>query len=165
MDADSRLPAALDAAPAAGSHPELPIDSDVSLPVTGRQTVVVTVVAVGGMVGALARFQIGRSWPARPDGFPWSTLTINVVGCLLIGALMVLVTERGQAHPLIRPFLGTGVLGGFTTFSTYTVDIHRLLTTNHIPLALSYLLATAVSAVAAAGVGIGLTRLLLDRPE
>jgi CrcB protein len=165
MDADSRLPGALDAPPTAGSHPELPVDSDVSMPVTGRQGVVVAAVAGGGMVGALARYQLGRSWPARPDGFPWGTLTINVVGCLLIGVLMVLVTERGQAHPLIRPFLGTGVLGGFTTFSTYTVDIHRLLTTGHLALAMGYLLATAVSAVAAAGVGIGLTRRLVDRPE
>ncbi|WP_261988702.1 fluoride efflux transporter FluC, partial [Streptomyces sp. wa22] len=55
--------------------------------------------------------------------FPWAVFAVNVTGCALIGVLMVLLAERGTVtHPLVRPFLGVGVLGGFTTFSTYAAS-------------------------------------------
>jgi Integral membrane protein possibly involved in chromosome condensation len=69
-----------------------------------------------------------------------------VVGCLLIGVLIVAVTEWTVAHPLVRPFLGTGILGGFTTFSTYAVDAEQLLTTGRVTTAVAYLAATLVGA-------------------
>ena len=62
---------------------------------------------------------------------PWATLLTNVVGCALIGVLMVLVAERWPDRRLVRPFLGTGILGGFTTFSTYVVDTRTLVATGH----------------------------------
>ncbi len=66
--------------------------------------------------------------PPPTGAFPWAIFWVNVLGCALIGVLMVLVGEGGRrAHPLVRPFLGVGVLGGFTTFSTYALDFSELL--------------------------------------
>ena len=120
---------------------------------TGR---IVAAVSAGGAIGALARYQVGRGWPVPAAGFPWSTLVVNVSGCLLIGVLLSVLSARPGAHPLFRPFLGTGVLGGYTTFSTYTVDLHRLLTTGHPATAASYLAGTLVAALAATALGMQL---------
>src|ERR687886_614869 len=70
---------------------------------------------------------------------PWAILSTNVSGCLLIGVLMVLVTEVWTTHRLLRPFLGTGVLGGYTTFSTYAVDAQHLIAAGAPRTALLYL--------------------------
>ncbi|HEV7652777.1 MAG TPA: CrcB family protein [Actinophytocola sp.] len=88
---------------------------------------VLGVVALGGGLGALARYGLTVLLPTPPGGFPWATFLVNVLGCLLIGVLMVPVTEVHAAHRLVRPFLGVGVLGGFTTFSTYALEVHSLL--------------------------------------
>ncbi|TDC20261.1 fluoride efflux transporter CrcB [Streptomyces sp. 8K308] len=113
------------------------------------QRSVLTVVALGGGLGAAARYGAGLLWPTPADGFPWTTLLVNVVGCALIGVLMVLITEVWTAHRLVRPFLGTGLLGGFTTFSTYSQDIERQLTDGRALTAVSYLLLTLAGALAA----------------
>lgn len=124
---------------------------------------VLAVISVGGAVGALARYQLGRSWPQPPTAFPWTTLLVNLTGCLLIGVLLMVLAERAGAHPLLRPFLATGVLGGYTTFSTYSVDLHRLLTDGHPATALVYLLATLGGALAATATGTLLARRVLLR--
>lgn len=119
---------------------------------------VLTAVAVGGIIGSLARYGIGEAWPAR-SGFPWATLGINGAGCLLIGILMVALTERtARPHRLARPFLGVGVLGGFTTFSAYSVDTIALLDADRIGLAVAYVLATPLVAILAVGCGARLAR-------
>jgi CrcB protein len=74
-------------------------------------------IAVGGVVGSLARYGLGVIFPRDPGEWPWATWGINTAGCLLIGVLMVLLSDMGTGHRLLRPFLGVGVLGGFTTFS------------------------------------------------
>ncbi|GGT40179.1 fluoride efflux transporter CrcB [Streptomyces chromofuscus] len=122
------------------------------------QVPVVAVVAVGGAIGATARYAAGLWWPERTGGFPWATFWVNVVGCALIGVLMVLITDVRVAHRLVRPFLGTGVLGGFTTFSTYAVDIQRLVDGGHPRTALAYLAATVSAALAAVWLGATATR-------
>jgi CrcB protein len=124
---------------------------------------VLIMVSIGGMVGALARYGIGVAVPHPASGFPWATFAINVSGCLLIGVLMVLVTDVWPGHRLLRPFLGTGVLGGYTTFSTYIVDVQHLLDAGAARTALAYLLGTVLVALAAVQVGIGLTRLGMSR--
>src|SRR5439155_22545212 len=75
------------------------------------------------------------------------------------GVLMVLITEVWAAHRLLRPFLGVGVLGGYTTFSTYSVDIQQLVAAGAARAALAYLAGTLVAALAARYAGIALTRL------
>lgn len=122
-------------------------------------------VACGGALGAAARhavtLAVAPGDAAGAGRAPWATLTVNVTGCLLLGALMVLVLERGGVHRLLRPFLGVGVLGGFTTFSAYAVDAHQLLAAGRGSVALVYLVGTLVTAllaveVAAAGARVAL---------
>jgi CrcB protein len=88
-----------------------------------------------------------------------ATFVTNVTGCLLIGVLMVLMTEVWAAHRLIRPFLGVGVLGGFTTFSTYIVEAQHALDAGAARLALVYLAGTLAAALVAVYAGITVTRL------
>jgi CrcB protein len=77
-----------------------------------RLSAVVAAVAVGGVVGAEARYGLASALPHAPGEWAWSTLTANVTGCLLIGVLMVLITERLRTHPLVRPLLLCSVAAG-----------------------------------------------------
>jgi CrcB protein len=115
---------------------------------------VVAAVAAGGALGALARYGLGVEFPHPRTGFPWATFGINVSGCLLIGVLVVLVTEGFAAHPLTRPFLGTGVLGGYTTFSTAMVDTQHLWSAGAAATGLAYLFGTLAAALTAAWLGV-----------
>ena len=115
-------------------------------------------VAAGGVLGALARWAAGVAAPTAPGTFPATTFGVNVVGCLLMGVVVALVVERPGAHPLLRPFLAVGVLGGFTTFSTFAVDAQELLAGGHRTTALLSLAATALTAVAATALGLWVTR-------
>ena len=94
----------------------------------GHPLEVLGAIAAGGVVGAEARYTLGLALPHAVGTWPWSTLLINVSGCLLIGVLMVVITELVKPHRLLRPFLGVGVLGGYTAFSTYAVDALSLVT-------------------------------------
>ncbi|MGI8336247.1 fluoride efflux transporter FluC [Actinomadura scrupuli] len=115
-------------------------------------------ISAGGILGALARAGVSAMFPHPAGSFGWATFWINVAGCALIGVLMVAITEVGQAHPLVRPFVGVGVLGGFTTFSTYVVDIQRAVAAGAPGTALAYLAGTAAAALAAVYTGVHGTR-------
>jgi len=130
-------------------------------PVLHGQAPVVAVVAVGGAIGACARYGAALLWPAQTGGFPWTTFWVNVVGCAVIGVFMVVVTEVWAVHPLVRPFFGTGVLGGFTTFSTYAVDIQKLIDHGHPGTGLAYLAATLLAALTAVTLAATATRRVL----
>ena len=119
-----------------------------------RRWDVVLVIAAGGAIGGGARWAINQAWPSTPDRFPWATFIENTSGCLVLGALMVFLLDVWRPHRYARPFLGIGVLGGFTTFSTYTSDTRALLLDSHMPLALLYLFGTLVVALAATWAGI-----------
>lgn len=120
-------------------------------------------VAAGGVLGALGRYAVAEA--SGPHTFPWPTFAINVTGCLAIGVLLVVITEARNVHRLTRPFLGTGLLGGYTTFSTYAVETDRLLS-DHPVTALAYLFGTAAAALLAVQLGVVLTRrLTLPRRE
>ncbi|UUU36145.1 fluoride efflux transporter CrcB [Streptomyces sp. CA-210063] len=125
------------------------------------QAPVIAVVAIGGGIGATARYGASLLWPVGTAGFPWTTFWVNVVGCFVIGLFMVLITERWAVHRLVRPFFGTGVLGGFTTFSTYAVDIQRLMEQGRPATALAYLAATLLAALAAVWLAATTARLTL----
>lgn len=130
-------------------------------PVWHGQGPAVAVVAVGGALGAAARYGAGLLWPTAHAAFPWTTLLVNVTGCAVIGVFLVVVTEGRPAHPLLRPFFGTGVLGGFTTFSTYAVDVRGLLVAGRPLLGFGYLALTPLAALAAVWAAAGLTRRLV----
>ncbi|MCC9308006.1 CrcB family protein [Kitasatospora sp. RB6PN24] len=130
---------------------------------TAAQYQAVAVVGVGGVLGAEVRYGLGLLWPTPGGTFPWTTLLINAAGCLVIGVFLVAVTEGRPAHRLVRPFFGTGVLGGFTTFSTYCLDVRRLLVGHHPALAVGYLTGTLLAALAAVAAGAAGTRWWLVR--
>lgn len=136
-------------------------DSPPRPPFWHAQGPVVTVVALGGGVGATARYAASLWWPSHAGGFPWTTFWVNVVGCAVIGVFMVIVTEVRAAHRLVRPFFGTGVLGGFTTFSTYAVDIQKLADSGHVRIGLTYLAATPLAALTAVWLAAWSTRRVL----
>jgi CrcB protein len=124
---------------------------------------VLAVISAGGVAGALARYGLGEAFPHTAEEFAWATFGINVSGCLLIGVLMVLVSDVWPTRRLLRPFLGTGVLGGYTTFSTYIVDIQQLLAAGAARTALAYLAGTLLAALAAVYTGSTLTRWAVAR--
>ncbi len=104
---------------------------------------VVAAVAAGGAVGACARVAVGELAPTDADGFPWSTLAINVLGCALLAFLPRL--EGVRRHHLLPPMLGTGVLGGFTTLSTWSAETNALLEADRLGLATVYAVVTLVA--------------------
>ncbi|WP_117212657.1 fluoride efflux transporter CrcB [Allorhizocola rhizosphaerae] len=122
---------------------------------------VLAAVFIGGMLGGLARYGLTVAWPPPPGGFPWATFGINLSGCLLIGVLMAAITDLWPSRTLLRPFWGTGVLGGYTTFSTYIVDAQHLLDHARAGVALIYLAATIGGALIAVFTGHSLARLAL----
>ncbi len=118
-------------------------------------------VAVGGSLGSAARYGVALLLPHDAGtGVPWATLAVNGAGCLLIGVLVVLVEGR---HPLLRPLLGVGVLGGFTTFSTFAVDAVVLAERGAGWTAVAYVAGTLVTALAAVSLGVFGTRRLAGR--
>jgi fluoride exporter len=124
---------------------------------------VVVAVALGGGAGAAARYGASLLWPTPPGTFPWTTFAVNAMGCAIIGVFMVLITDVWAAHRLVRPFFGTGVLGGFTTFSTYAVDVQRLVDAHRAATALAYLTATVLAALAAVWTAAAVTRRVITR--
>lgn len=118
-----------------------PVDRDPApSPASGRarhrpsgraQPEVLAVIALGGMLGASARYGIARWLPSRPGRFPWATFWTNMSGSFLLGLLLVLLLERFPPTRLVRPFLATGVLGAFTTMSTYQVETALLIKDGH----------------------------------
>jgi fluoride exporter len=113
------------------------------------------VVALGGALGALARWAVGEALPSSPAGWPWATLAVNLTGCLLIGVLL----GRLRTASLLRPFLATGVLGGYTTYSTFAVDVVRLTDAAAWPVAAGYVVASVLGGLLAvvAGLVVGRT--------
>jgi CrcB protein len=126
--------------------------------VRSSQVPVVAVVAWGGAIGAAARYGASLLWPTPGGGFPWTTLWVNGAGCAVIGVFMVVITDVWSAHLLVRPFFGTGVLGGFTTFSTYAVDIQKLVDGGRPGRGLAYLSGTLLVALAAVRSAAWVTR-------
>ena len=116
-----------------------------------------TLVAAGGCAGTLVRAVLEQAWPAAPGRLPTTTLVINVVGALALGLLLGALGER---RPRLRLALGTGVLGGLTTHSTFILESHRLLTSGgdggHPVLGAAYLVGSMVAGLVAAGLGLWL---------
>lgn len=126
---------------------------------------VVAAIALGGGLGSLARYLIATALPVRPGQFPWSTFVINLGGCFALGVLMVFVLEIWPPRRYARPFLGIGVLGGFTTFSTFAVETRGLAAHGAWVLAGAYALGSLAGGLAAVWCGGALARLVARRPR
>ena len=120
-------------------------------------------VAAGGALGAWLRFQTGRLFlaaigPAAAGAFPWSTLTVNVLGSAAMGLLVGWLARLGADGEQWRLLLGVGVLGGFTTFSSFALEFAVFIERGALGLAATYVAASLVAGFAALFAGLWLSR-------
>lgn len=112
-------------------------------------------VAIGGAIGATLRWALGTWMVGRTGaGFPWHTFAINISGAFLIGVLMALSLEKGVVGGDWRLFLGTGILGGFTTFSTLSYESIALMQNGLWTAGLVNMFGSGLAGLAAAWLGL-----------
>jgi fluoride exporter len=112
------------------------------------------VVAAGGVLGSLARYAAGLALPHASGGFAWATFLVNVSGSLAMGVLMAWIWSMERPHPRLRPFLGVGVLGGWTTFSSFALDAHTMLDAGRGGLAAAYVVGSLAAGLVAVALGL-----------
>jgi fluoride exporter len=127
----------------------------------GSHADVMAVISAGGALGSLGRWGVGELLPWSGRGFPWATFVVNVSGALALGVLMVLVVDVWSARRYVRPFVGVGVLGGWTTFSTYVLEARDLLADGRPATAFAYVGGSLVAGLVAVWLGIAAARLLV----
>ena len=162
----------------AARHEPLPVDPDVlaSERLAGRHGLgaqlaevlvsradVLGVIALGGATGAVLRHGVAELLPRDPADFPWATFLVNVTGCLAIGLLMVAIAAWWPRSRYVRPLLGVGVLGGFTTFSTYALESRDLVAAGAAPTALLYGVASVGAGLLAVVAGMAAGEALVRR--
>ena len=160
-----------DNAVAARRHDQLPVDPDVPSAAEAEGTEerrrfevlrsrwdVLLVISAGGALGSLARWGVGELLPWSGNGFPWATFVENISGGLALGMLMVFLLEVWPPHRYLRPFLGVGLLGGYTTFSTYMLESRVLLVGDQATTAFAYLAGSLVAGLGAVWLGITAAR-------
>jgi fluoride exporter len=117
-------------------------------------------VFIGGCLGGWARYAITTTWRADAGGFPWATFYVNLAGTLILG--LVVAAASVLSSRFVRPLLGTGFCGAFTTFSAVVVTADQLFAHRHQGIAVAYLAASALAGFAAAALGVVLGRALLS---
>ena len=118
-------------------------------------------VALGGALGSMARYGVNvLSGRALGTDFPWHTLIVNVAGSFAMGALVALMALRWNVASDTRAFLTTGILGGFTTFSAFSLDFALLVERRDYVLAGSYVAASVILSLVAIMAGLALVRQL-----
>jgi fluoride exporter len=128
----------------------------------GQRVPVLVAVALGGVLGGCARYGVDLLVPASA-GFPWATFAVNVTGAACLGLLLVLVLEVWRPTRYVRPFLGVGLLGSMTTFSTWMVETDQLVASGAPLVATAYLLASLAAGLAATVLGMTAGRLVIRR--
>jgi CrcB protein len=118
-----------------------------------RDPRVVAAVALGGGLGAPARYGISVAVHITPGSFPWGTFWVNISGSLALGFVVALVLRRFPGTRYLRPFVATGFLGSYTTYSTFAVETDLLLRNGRIGVALAYVAGSLVAGLAAAWAG------------
>lgn len=124
-----------------------------------RQLVDLIWLGIGGGIGAISRYLVGRELTERTSSlFPYGTFTVNVVGAFLIGVLFATLTEKGIGPDHLRLLLVVGILGGFTTFSSYTLEAINLIESGHWNTALLYVFGSNLLGLIACAAGIATVR-------
>ncbi|RFB18467.1 fluoride efflux transporter CrcB [Bacillus sp. HNG] len=118
----------------------------------------VLIVMIGGFLGAICRYLLGELVPV-PNGFPMGTLTVNLIGCFFLGWLLTFVATRKNVNPKISLLFGTGFIGSFTTFSTFSVEVVHLLEKGNIAIALLYVILSLFVGLFLSFVGYQLAKL------
>ena len=122
-------------------------------------------VALGGGIGALLRYQTGRAmtwWmgPTMVSLFPWATLAVNTIGCLLMGVLAGWLARHGAGGDQLRLLLGVGLLGGYTTFSAFSLEMVLLIQRGQFTFAALYLILSVGLSISGLLFGLTVMRLL-----
>ncbi len=116
-------------------------------------------IGVGGAIGAMARHAVNKATLAAfGPAFPWGTLTVNIVGSLCLGVVAALLAARPGEGAILRGFLAIGVLGAFTTFSTFAMDAVTLFRERSVWLAGAYVAGSATCSIFAFVAGWAITR-------
>ena len=118
---------------------------------------------VGAVIGGPARYGIDQALPNSPDEFPWATFTVNLTGALALGLLLVVVFESTWSVRYLREFVGVGVLGSLTTFSTWMVELREQAAAHAWWVFALYLVGSVVLGLAAAALGATAARLAITR--
>lgn len=153
-----------------GDLHRMPVDSDVTaapspLPLRSllrQHADLLPVIGIGGALGSLARWGLSEALPHRASEVAWGTLLANVAGSPLLGLLMAFVLDVWSDRRYVRPFLGVGLLGGFTTFSTYELDARGLIATHHPVLALVYVGGSVLAGLVTVTIGVVGGRVAID---
>jgi fluoride exporter len=150
VDGKGRLP----------TDPDLDLEAAQSAPGhrPHRRRRLLAAIAVGGFAGGLARYGIGLAFPTPRGAFPAATFAINVSGSFVLALLVVFVLEIWPPTTYVRPLLGTGFCGAFTTFSTWMVDTDRLLSGRQVGTAAWYLFGSLAAGLAATSLGLSVGR-------
>jgi CrcB protein len=122
----------------------------------------IVLVAVGGALGSVARYFTGlATLRLFGPGYPWGTLTVNIFGGLVIGIFAELIARRFDGSPELRLFIITGILGGFTTFSAFSLEVTTMAERGDYVTAVGYVLVSVLISVAAVFAGLALVRAML----
>jgi CrcB protein len=156
---------------ALGAQDPLPIDPDLDpedpgepsrdhhrVLVRRRHPGVLAAIACGGFIGTFGRYEFLRLWPTSQGHFPFALFVVNTSGAFLIGLFLTLILERIGPTRYLRPFAITGVLGGWTTMSSFAIGIDTLVKTDHSLAALEYLISTLCAGILAVTFGMSLGR-------
>jgi CrcB protein len=128
---------------------------DPDLPAPGRLgRDVLAAVAMGGALGTTARYEVGLRWPVTAGSFPTSTFVVNTTGAFAIGLILAVLLARWPQHRYARPFLCVGLLGGWTTMSTFAVEADLLIRDGHAGTAAAYVVATVGAGLLATAAGL-----------
>lgn len=118
--------------------------------------------AAGGAIGAGARYLVNQGFARRGlIEFPWATLTVNVVGCFLMGVVVAMLAQRFEGSLELRAFLATGILGGFTTFSAFSLEFATLFERGATTTAVTYVAASVILTLSAVFAGLIVARTVL----
>src|SRR3954471_15031958 len=140
----------------------VPIDPDIDRGAGGRTTArasslrpaVLGAISAGGVLGASARYGVARLWPVAAGGVPWAAFWTHVSGSFVLGFVLVLIVERFPPSRYVRPFVATGFLGAYTTFSTFVVETDVLIRDGHAAAGLVYAAPRIVVGLGAAWAGV-----------
>ena len=121
-------------------------------------------VMLGGFLGAITRYKIGE-WVQTDNGFPMGTLLINLLGCLVLGWFLTFITIRKNISPQLTLFIGTGFIGSFTTFSTFSVETILLFQNGHMVYSVLYVLISITFGILLAHLGFKLAINIREKGE
>lgn len=129
------------------------------------QTVIVFALGCGGVVGAVARYAVSLAIPTPVNHFPWSTFLINVSGSAILGFLLILLIEQFPRGRLVRPLVGSGVIGAYTTFSTLEVDTLLLFRGHQFGVGIVYLVSSLLAGLVAVWMGMNAARFFIKAEQ